>query len=146
VWQVSRLGLIVVCSVVVLLTGLLISRLAGWLAGPVVALLGGAAAVAGVLFPQPVGQLAAAALPGFASLLAVLATMATVRWVQRRRITYLPGFARGRGEAIPPSGTALPSSGRAQPRPTGSTGPHEEENRTSATPAMTPSSRSRQLT
>jgi hypothetical protein len=124
--HVPRLGLVVACSIALLIAGLIILRLPAGLSGVLVALFGGALAAAGILFPQPAGQIAAAALPGLVALILVMGSMAAVRWYQRRRITYLPGFARGRGEpSLAPAAGGIPSSRRVPALPAGSTGPHE---------------------
>jgi hypothetical protein len=92
--HVPRLAFIVGCSVSVLLVGLILSRLPGWLSGPAVAVLAAAVAVATVMHPQPASQTAAAAEPGFVALMLVLAVQVAARWRHRQRITHLPGFTR----------------------------------------------------
>jgi hypothetical protein len=119
VLHVSRLNLAVACSVGVLLLGLVLSRLPGGIAGPIVALFGGAIAVAAILYPQPATQIAACALPGLIALAAVLTVQAFARWYYRRRITYLPGFARS--QPSPPTASGSRPSDLA-PAPLGSTG------------------------
>ena len=133
VYRVPTLGLVVGASVAVLLIGLVVSRIRGSIAGPVVALLGGAAAVAAVLFPQPAGQVAGAAEPGVLALALVLVAQVVARRYYRRRVTYLPGFTRTRPGPEEAPMPAMPSSGQAArngstgtpslgsvPRPTGS--------------------------
>jgi hypothetical protein len=120
VYRIPTVGLIVAASAVVLLIGLVVSRLRGAIAGPLVAVLAGGAAVAAVLFPQPTAQVAAAAEPGLAALVLVLALQAAGRWYYRKRVTYLPGFTRIRPEP-PPSPSALSSAQAAHPL-NGSTG------------------------
>ncbi|MDB5306388.1 MAG: hypothetical protein JWO38_590 [Gemmataceae bacterium] len=128
VYHVPRVGLVVGCSVAVLLAGLVVVRLPGGVAGPVVAALAGAAAVAAVLYPQPAGQAAGAAGPGLAALVLILVAQTAAQWYYRRRVTYLPGFTRTRAEpvAVPPTGGSAPS-GAARPSRNGSTGPAESE-------------------
>jgi hypothetical protein len=122
VYHVPMVGLAVGCSVAVLLLGLVVSRLPGSVGGPAVALLAGAAAVGAVLFPQPAGQIAGAAQPGFAALLLVLAVQVAARWHYHRRVTHLPGFTRTRPEPVVVP--AAPSSDRAgQNGTTGALGP-----------------------
>jgi hypothetical protein len=97
VFHVPRWGLVVVCSGVFLLAGLLVARLPGGVAGPVVAVLGGVVGAAAVVYPQ-----------------------AAVRGYYRRRVTHLPGFARGRPDPLSGLGTAS-----ARPHSNGSTDPHD---------------------
>jgi hypothetical protein len=119
---------VVGCSLGLLLIGLVVARLPGAVGGPVVALLAGAAAVAPVLYPQPAAQAAGAAGPGLAALALVLGVQGFARWYYHRRVTYLPGFARGRPELVAAvagqssAGGSAPS-GRGRPSPNGSTGP-----------------------
>lgn len=119
--HVSRLNLVIGCSVAALLLGLLASRLPSVALGPIVAAFAGVVAVGAVLYPQPASQLAAAAEPGLAALVLVLAFQTATRWYYRQRVTYLPGFARLRPEA---AGTASTSGGsqpnRALPAASGS--------------------------
>lgn len=130
VYHVQRVTLVIVCSAAVLLLGLAASRLPDGAGGPAVALLAGAAAVAAVLYPQPAAEAAGAAGPGLLALGLVLASQAAARWYYRRRITYLPGFTRGRPEMLTLPSSARGGSGegsapsaRGRPSPNGSTGP-----------------------
>ena len=122
VFCVPRVGLVVAASVGVLVVGLILSRLPGGAAGPAVAVLGGAAAIGAVLYPQPAGQIAGAAEPGAAALAVVLAVRAAARWYYRRRVTHLPGFTRTRVEPPTPLPAAAGGSARARPSRFGSTG------------------------
>lgn len=110
-------GLVAVGAVAVGLIGLAVTRLPGRLVGPVVAVAGGACAVVAALHPQPAAQLAAAAEPGLAGLGLVLGGRAAVRWYYRRRVTHLPGFARGRPADDLPLAAPVPSSARGRPTP-----------------------------
>jgi len=113
-------ALVAACSAVVLVVGLLAVRLPGSAAGPVVTVAAGAFAVGAALVPQPAGAAAAAAAPGLVVLLLALAARAFTRRAARRRVTYLPGFSRGR-----PADDATPRpapSVRPRPAPAGSTG------------------------
>jgi hypothetical protein len=113
-------ALVAACSAVVLVVGLLAVRLPGAAAGPVVTVAAGAFAVAVALVPQPAGAAAAAAVPGVAVLALALAARALTRRAARRRITHLPGFARGRAAD---DATPRPTpSARPRPQPAGSTG------------------------
>jgi len=105
--HLPRVAFIIGVSVATLLLGLILSRLPGWLAGPAVAVIGAAIAIAATLYPQPASQTAAAAEPGFATLLLVLAFQTAARWYHRRRVTYLPGFTRS--APTPTSGGSRPS-------------------------------------
>ncbi|QDU22550.1 hypothetical protein [Urbifossiella limnaea] len=117
---VPLVALITACSAVVLVLGLLAVRLPGSAAGPVVTVVAGAVAVAAALAPQPAGAAAAAALPGLAVLVLVLAARALTRRAARRRVTHLPGFARG---PVADDATPRPTpSVKPRPVPTGSTG------------------------
>lgn len=115
-------ALVATSSAVVLVIGLLGVRLPGSVAGPLVTVAAGAFAVAAALVPQPAGAAAAAAAPGVAVLLLVLAARVLTRRAARRRVTYLPGFSRGR-----PADEATPRPAPSvKPRPVGagSTGDH----------------------
>ena len=119
---VPRLWLVTIASAVVLVVGLVVSRLPFGMSGPAVAVLGGTAAVLAVLFPQPAGQVAGAAEPGAAVLVLALVGLAVAKRYYRRRVTHLPGFARSRYEspAGPPPGSGR-ESGRSRPPAPGST-------------------------
>lgn len=99
--SVPRALWVVACSLGVLLAGLAVSRVRSVLLGPVLGLVGLAAVITAMAWPQPSAQAAGAALPGVAALVLVLAAAAALRWYHRRRITHLPGFTRGLPE--PPS-------------------------------------------
>lgn len=122
--HLPRAAFIIGCSVGVLLLGLVLSRFPGWLAGPTVAVLFGVIAIAAVLYPQPASQIAAAATPGLAVLVFVLAFHAATRWHHRQRVTFLPGFTRS-APAPSASGskpsdrapTANPTTGTLLPQP-----------------------------
>ena len=94
IYHVSQLKLVIGCSVgILLLMGLLVSRLPAGAVGPVVALAAGTLAVLAVFYPQLAAQLSAAAEPGLAVLLLVLV------WPVRgplaliaERVTFLPRF------------------------------------------------------
>jgi hypothetical protein len=122
VHYLPRLTLVIGGSILVLLIGLVLSRLPGGIAGPLVALVAGLAAIAAILFPQPTAQIAAAAEPGAAALLLILTVHAAARWYYRQRVTFLPGFARSRPEAPFSSSTGSRPSDRAQPSANGSPG------------------------
>jgi hypothetical protein len=122
--SVSRTRLVLACSVAVFVLGFGLTRLRSSIAGPLVALVGGLAAAAAVRFPQPVAQAAAAAEPGLAALVLVLVGHALARWYTRRRVTYLPGFARVRVEhaEAPPTTNGTGSVRKPQLGSTGSNG------------------------
>jgi len=122
VYSISRINLIIGCSLGVLVLGLMLSRLPGGLAGPLVAIAGGAVAVAAVCYPQPAAQAAAAAEPGLAGLILILSVQTFSRWRYRHRVTYLPGFTRTLPEASPSSTGGSKPSGRVVPSQNGSTG------------------------
>jgi len=88
------------CSLAGLVIGYGLSRLRPRLLGPALACVGVAAAFAGVAWPQPTAQAAAAVQPGLLLLAVVIAAQALVRWYYRRRVTHLPGFTRGRVEPV----------------------------------------------
>jgi hypothetical protein len=81
------------CSVIVLIAGLTLARLKNGL-GVVIIIIGVLSVAAYLGFPQPFGQLIAAAQPGLLAVAVVLIGQATVRGYYRRRITNLPGFSR----------------------------------------------------
>jgi hypothetical protein len=120
VYRVSAVWFMVLCSVGVLLLGLIVTRLPAVAVGPVVLVLLAAAACAVVLVPHPAAQAAGAGQFGLAALVATLAVQAGVRWVYRRRVTHLPGFTRTRPE--PATAAAGASSARGRPSINGSTG------------------------
>src|SRR5206468_4336376 len=68
------------CSLAGLVVGYGLSRLRPWLLGPALACVGVAAAFAGVGWPQPTAQAAAAVQPGLLLLAVVLAGQSLVRW------------------------------------------------------------------
>lgn len=118
-----RLGWLLGCSLSVFVLGLLAVRLPTPVSGPVVALLGGAAAVAAVLVPQPAAQFAGAAQPGLLALLLVISGIAMGRWYYRRRAAHLPGFAPLRADrGVPHHPEANPPAAQPRPVPAGSTG------------------------
>jgi hypothetical protein len=125
VFHVSQLKLVIGCSVGMLLAGLLISRLPGGLAGPVVALAAGTMAVLAIFYPQLAAQLAAAAEPGLALLSLVLIGQFAARWHYRQRVTFLPGFSRLQPDGGKPSSTGGGSrpSERAKSSPNTTTSP-----------------------
>ncbi|MCE9531703.1 MAG: hypothetical protein K8T89_11360 [Planctomycetes bacterium] len=86
-------------SLLVLIVGLLLSRLAKQTAGLLIALIGIAAVVVGLLWPQPAGQTLAAAQPGLAILALVLGMQRYLQWRYRRRLARMPGFTRIHAES-----------------------------------------------
>lgn len=120
VHRVSAVWFVVLCSVGVLLLGLVLTRLPAAAVGPAVVLLVAAAACAAVLAPQSAAQAAGAGQFGLAALVVALLGQAAVKWVYRRRVTHLPGFTRTRPE---PSASAASASARTgRPAINGSTG------------------------
>lgn len=116
--RVSGVWFVVLCSVSVLLIGLIVSRLPAVAVGPVVIGLIAAGACAAVLVPHAAAQVAGAGQFGLAALVAAVAAQGVMRWAYRRRVTHLPGFTRTRAEPAP----AGPSSARGRPSTNGSTG------------------------
>ena len=117
-------ALVIVCSLVVFLVALVLTRLNAVASGLVVTLLGGAFGVAAVLYPQPAAQAVAAGQPGLVIALLALGVQAVVRWQVRRRVRYLPGFTRTAPE--PATGTMahpVPASVRARSGSTGAPAP-----------------------
>lgn len=127
VYQMPRLGMMFVTSVLAFGLILTLSRLPASSAAVILTILGGVIALAAVLFAQPTAQLATAAQPGVAVALAVLLIQAGVYWVYRRRVTHLPGFTRGRpisnGAPVGPSSSrnraASVGTGGVTPVPAG---------------------------
>jgi hypothetical protein len=117
VYRVPAVWFVVLCSVGVLLLGLIVTRLPTAAIGPVVVVLLAAGACAVALAPHPAAQVAGAGQFGLAALVAALAVQGAVRWSYRRRVTHLPGFSRSR-----PESATVPSSTRGRPSANGSTG------------------------
>jgi hypothetical protein len=126
VCHVPRAGLILVCSVLVFLVELLLTRLPRRWVPPALTVLGGLVAAGAVLYPQPAAQAVGAAEPGQAAAVLAFAVMLAVRWYHRHRVTHLPGFTRTRPLPDPSAGTVVPAlpapSGRSRPLANGSTG------------------------
>jgi hypothetical protein len=118
--RVSAVWFVVLCSVAVLLAGLMLTRLSAAAAGVVVVVLLAAGAGAAVLVPHAAAQAAGAGQFGLAALAAALAAQGAVRWAYRRRVTHLPGFTRSRSELA--TAAAGPSSARGRASANGSTG------------------------
>lgn len=121
VYRVPRVGLVIVASVTAFVLILAQSRLRAGAVGLVMALLGCAIALVAVFFPQPTAQIAAAAQPGVAVALLVLLIQIATYWHYRRRVTHLPGFARGRAEPVA-APSPVPSSARNRPSAAGAPG------------------------
>lgn len=119
VYRVSAVWFVALCSVGVLLLGLVLTRLPPAAVGPAVVLLVAAGACAAVLAPQPAAQAAGAGQFGLAALVVAVVGQAAVRWAYRRRVTYLPGFTRTRPE---PSAAGTASARPSRPAVNGSTG------------------------
>jgi hypothetical protein len=81
------------CSAVVVLVGLILSRMKSGL-GYAVGVVGAVLAVAYLGFPQPAGEFVAAAEPGLAAVAVAAGAYAAVHWYYRRQIAHLPGFSR----------------------------------------------------
>jgi len=81
-------------SLLVLLGGLLLSRVPRRSAGVLVAGISAAVLVAGVIWPQPTGQALAAAIPGLLIVVLVLVLQRFLHWRYRRRLARMPGFTR----------------------------------------------------
>ncbi len=120
---VPRFGLLALCSAAAFACGFAVTQLRGSIGGPLVALLGGIAAAAAVLFPQPCSQIVGAIQPGIVVLLLLLAALALRKWAARRRVTHLPGFTRRRIEqpSVPSTANTVGSAIKP-PMPSGSTG------------------------
>ena len=111
---VPRVWWVGACSLAALVVGYGLARLRPVLLGPGLAVVGVAAAVAGVGWPQPTAQAAAAVQPGLLLLAVVLAGQALVKWYYRRRVTHLPGFTRTGAEPVGSgSAPAAPRSSQA---------------------------------
>jgi hypothetical protein len=121
-YRVPRTGFVILCSVVVFILVLVLSRLPGWAVGPVVAVVGGAVGVAAVMLPHPAAHVAGAAQPGLAGAALVLLGLALARLSYRRRVTRLPGFARSLPAEPAADAPVIPSSTRKRPAVVGSSG------------------------
>jgi hypothetical protein len=113
-YRVPRLGWVAACSLAALVAGLVLSRLRASLLGPVLGVVGVAAAVLVAVWPQPAAWAVAAAEPGLVALAVILAATASLRGYYRWRVTHLPGFTRT-APAVVVNGTpsAVPSGARA---------------------------------
>ena len=94
VYRLSRIGLILGCSLLALTIGLIFSQLRPIWFGPLLALLGVGLTVAVMLWPQVTAQCLAAMEPGIVALILILVVIGLLRWNHHRRIHYLPGFTR----------------------------------------------------
>jgi hypothetical protein len=98
-------------SLIVLCTGLLLSRLSRRSVGVAIALVCGGTIIAGLIWQQQSGQVLAATQPGMVILLAILGVQQILQWRYRRRLARMPGFSRL------PSGSALAAAnGRGSSR------------------------------
>jgi hypothetical protein len=121
-YRVPRTGLVILCSVVVFVLLLVLSRLPGWAVGPVVAVVGGAVGVTAVMLPHPAAHVAGAAQPGLAGAAVVLLSLALARLSYRRRVSRLPGFARSIPTEPAADAPVIPSSARKRASVVGSSG------------------------
>jgi hypothetical protein len=101
--RISRVGLVVGCSLGAMVLGWLVVRVRGSAGGVLVSLVAGAVAAGVVLEPLATQQVVSAAQPGVLVLLAVLVALAIARWYHRNRVTHLPGFTRRPAEVEPPA-------------------------------------------
>jgi hypothetical protein len=113
-YRVPRLGWVAACSLAALVAGLVLSRLRASLLGPVLGVVGVAAAAVVAVWPQPAAWAVAAAEPGLVALAVILAATASLRGYYRWRVTHLPGFTRT-APAVVVNGTpsAVPTGARA---------------------------------
>lgn len=109
VWvvRVPRVGIVILCSLVAFVFGLILTRMSAPTVGVLLLVLAGGLAATAALMPQPAAQAAAAALPGLLALTVVLVAQAAWRWYQRRRLTHLPSFTRTRIEPTTASAIVL---------------------------------------
>jgi hypothetical protein len=121
-YRVPRTGFVILCSVVVFVLVLVLSRLPGWAVGPVVAAVGCGVGVAAVMLPHPAAHVAGAAQPGLAGAAVVLLGLALARLSYRRRVNRLPGFARAIPSEPAADAPVIPSSARKRPSVVGSSG------------------------
>lgn len=101
--RVPWLALVAGASLLAALAALALAQLPAAGAGAAVALLGGGFAVLAVLFPHPAAQALAAAQPGAAVGLLLVAAQAALRQRAKARVARLPGFSRVPAE---PTGSA----------------------------------------
>ena len=104
---------IVAVSLLVLALGLLLARLPKRAVGVLLALSTTGVIIAGLLWPQPFGQVLSASQPGLALLALILGLQHGLLWRYRRRLTRMPGFARIRVESA-----IARSNGKQIPRET----------------------------
>jgi hypothetical protein len=86
-------------SLIVLATGLLLSRLPQRAVGAILALLVPAVVIVGFIWPQPTGQALMAAQPGLAILACIIILQRFLHWRYRRQLARLPGFSRIQAES-----------------------------------------------
>ena len=117
----SRVGFMVLCSVVAFFTTLIVSRMPVTAMAAAITALGLLIALGAILAPHPTAQAAGACQPGLAAAFLVLALLLAIKWYYRHRVTYLPSFARVH---IEPSSAAIPqpASTRSRPSAVGSLG------------------------
>lgn len=108
IYRVHQVALVIVASVVAFVLTVVLVRLPGEWAGPVVAVVAGGVGLAAVFAPHPVAHLAGACQPGLAAALVVLAVYAVSRRQFLRRLRRPPTF----------SWTPADSSGTLVPTPT----------------------------
>jgi hypothetical protein len=96
---VPRMIWLFAVSVMVLTGGLMLSRMPRRAVGVLLALLTVLGVIVGFMWPQPAGQVAAAAEPGLLILVLVLCFQHYLHWRYRRRLARMPGFSRTQSES-----------------------------------------------
>jgi hypothetical protein len=106
-YVLPRTALLVAASVAAFLAGLFVSRLRR--RDAILVLLGVAAVAAlfGSVWPQPAGQLLAAALPGLALLGIVVGSQRYLQWHYRWRLEHMPAFSRSTSSSLARTGSAV---------------------------------------
>ena len=86
-------------SLSALVVGLILSRMPKRTVGVLLALMTAGMVMLGLLWPQPIGQVLAAAQPGLAILAIVLGLQRFFQWRYRRHLARMPGFTRIHAES-----------------------------------------------
>jgi len=126
-YRVPRAALTIICSTIVFMVCLVLTRFSAGTVGAAVAIFAGLIGVAAVFRPQTVAQVMAASQMGLFAILLVVAVQLAVRGYYLHRVTHLPGFSRGRPELAPtptpvPGSAKIPSTSRNRPVSVGSSG------------------------
>jgi hypothetical protein len=116
-YLLPRTAMLIAASVVAFLTGLFLSRLRRRDATLALLGIGAVAALGTSAWPQPAGQLFAAALPGLVLLAIVLGSQRYLQWHYRWRLDHMPAFSRSTNSSLARTGSSLRSPLASAPVP-----------------------------